>query len=181
VPVRGVQPNFADSTCCLAIFAAQVIEGQGAPRAKIGEIGCSADQVYSQGCEYADNLRPSFSCASKIAEGWQPAPLLERCREHAGCRGPRGAAARAVFGRDQQHAGAGLAAVDRGFGGWGNAAADIVAVPGRPLRRLLADASIVRLKLSELRLRRTRQWGACWLSLTLWRKLQLDLFWSELL
>ena len=46
---------------------------------------------------------------------------------------------------------------------------------------LLADASIVRLKLSELRLRRTRQWGACWLSLTLWRKLQLDLFWSELL
>ena len=32
---------------------------------------------------------------------------------------------------------------------------------------LLADASIVRLKLSELRLRQPRQWGACWLALVL--------------
>ena len=46
---------------------------------------------------------------------------------------------------------------------------------------LLADASIVRVKLSELRLSRPRQWGACWLALTLWRELQLDQFWSELL
>src|ERR1700731_3377018 len=46
---------------------------------------------------------------------------------------------------------------------------------------LLADASIVRVKLSELRLSRPRQWGACWLALTLWRELQLDLFWSALL
>src|SRR5467141_4084593 len=43
----------------------------------------------------------------------------------------------------------------------------------------LADASIVRVKLSELRLRRPRQWGACWLALLLWRELQLDLFWSK--
>src|ERR1700746_34532 len=42
---------------------------------------------------------------------------------------------------------------------------------------LLADASIVRVKLSELRLRRPRQWGACWWALLLWRDLQLDLFW----
>ena len=44
---------------------------------------------------------------------------------------------------------------------------------------LLADASIVRVKLSELRLRRPRQWGACWLALLLWRELELDLFWSK--
>jgi len=44
---------------------------------------------------------------------------------------------------------------------------------------LLPDASIVRLKLSQLRLCRPRQWGACWLALTLWRELQLDRFWSE--
>ena len=44
---------------------------------------------------------------------------------------------------------------------------------------LLADASIVRVKLSELRLRRPRQWGACWLALLLWRELQLDQFWSQ--
>ena len=44
---------------------------------------------------------------------------------------------------------------------------------------LLADASIIRLKLSEMRLCRPRQWGACWLVLTLWRELQLDRFWTQ--
>src|SRR5438093_4304709 len=43
---------------------------------------------------------------------------------------------------------------------------------------LLPDASIVRLKLSALRLCRPRQWGACWLALLLWRELELDRFWS---
>jgi len=38
---------------------------------------------------------------------------------------------------------------------------------------LLADASIVRVKLSALQLRRARQWGASWLALLLWRELQL--------
>ena len=44
---------------------------------------------------------------------------------------------------------------------------------------LLPDSSIVRLKLSEVRLRRPRQWGACWLALELWRELGLDRFWGE--
>jgi hypothetical protein len=44
---------------------------------------------------------------------------------------------------------------------------------------LLADASIVRLRLSQLELRRPRQWGACWLTLKLWEQLQLDRFWAE--
>jgi len=44
---------------------------------------------------------------------------------------------------------------------------------------VLPDASIVRLKLSELRLEHPRQWGACWLALQLWQELQLDRFWSE--
>ena len=44
---------------------------------------------------------------------------------------------------------------------------------------LLDDGSIVRLKLSQLRLVRPRQWGACWLALTLWQELRLDRFWSE--
>ena len=38
---------------------------------------------------------------------------------------------------------------------------------------------VVGVRLSELRLRRPRQWGACWLALTLWRELQLDQFWSK--
>jgi Transposase DDE domain len=42
-----------------------------------------------------------------------------------------------------------------------------------------ADASIVQLRLSEMRLCRPRQWGACWLAGQLWRELQLDRFWSD--
>ena len=44
---------------------------------------------------------------------------------------------------------------------------------------VLPDATIVRLKLSELRLCRPRQWGGCWLALNLWRELALDGFWAE--
>src|SRR6202521_2449639 len=36
-----------------------------------------------------------------------------------------------------------------------------------------SDASIVRLRLSDMRLCRPRQWGACWLAGQLWRALQL--------
>jgi hypothetical protein len=41
------------------------------------------------------------------------------------------------------------------------------------------DASVVRLRLSELRLHRPRQWGACWLAGLLWRDLRLDRFWAQ--
>src|SRR6201985_3040174 len=51
--------------------------------------------------------------------------------------------------------------------------------PEDRVQGLLADASIVGVRLSELRLRRPRQWGACWLALMLWRELQLDQFWSK--
>ena len=44
---------------------------------------------------------------------------------------------------------------------------------------LLPDESIVRLKLSDLRLCRPRQWGACWLAQKLWQELQLDRFWTK--
>ncbi len=38
---------------------------------------------------------------------------------------------------------------------------------------------VIRLRLSEMRLCRPRQWGACWLASVLWRELQLDRFWAE--
>jgi hypothetical protein len=44
---------------------------------------------------------------------------------------------------------------------------------------VLGDASIVRLRLSGLTLRQPRQWGACWLALTLWQTLELDMFWAQ--
>lgn len=41
------------------------------------------------------------------------------------------------------------------------------------------DSHTVQVRLSEMRLCRPRQWGACWLAGQLWRELQLDRFWSE--
>src|SRR6266481_1634824 len=43
---------------------------------------------------------------------------------------------------------------------------------------LLEDGSVVGVKLSALRLERPRQWGACWLALSLWQELRLDRFWE---
>jgi len=41
------------------------------------------------------------------------------------------------------------------------------------------DEHIVRVKLSDMQLRRPRQWGACWLACQLYRQLGLDRFWAE--
>jgi transposase len=43
----------------------------------------------------------------------------------------------------------------------------------------VADADIVRIRLSQLSLERPRQWGACWLAGELWELLGLDRFWAE--
>jgi hypothetical protein len=37
---------------------------------------------------------------------------------------------------------------------------------------------VVSIRLSAMRLRRPRQWGACWMSALLWEQLRLDEFWS---
>jgi hypothetical protein len=44
---------------------------------------------------------------------------------------------------------------------------------------VLPDESVVRLRMSRMRLERPRQWGGCWLALQLWRELELDEFWGE--
>src|SRR6516164_2977704 len=93
-------------------------------------------------------------------------------------RRARGAAARPVSGRDQRFAGIDMAAVDRGLEDGAARPRTLSLFPEDRCEGLLAHASIVGVKLSELRLRRPRQWGACWLALMLWRELQLDQFWS---
>ncbi len=40
------------------------------------------------------------------------------------------------------------------------------------------DCDVVQVRLGGLRLRRPRQWGACWLACELWEQLQLDRFWA---
>ena len=39
------------------------------------------------------------------------------------------------------------------------------------------DVDAIGVRLSELSLRRPRQWGACWLALQMWQELELDSFW----
>ena len=51
--------------------------------------------------------------------------------------------------------------------------------PAECFEAVTADASIVRVRLSELELCRPRQWGACWLVVELWQRLELDRFWGE--
>lgn len=49
-----------------------------------------------------------------------------------------------------------------------------------PADRVVADdAHLVRIKLSELQLRRPRQWGACWLFCQLYEELGLRQFWAD--
>jgi hypothetical protein len=59
------------------------------------------------------------------------------------------------------------------------AARSLALFPEDRCEGLLQDTSIVRLRLSELSVRRPRQWGACWLALMLWQELGLDEFWRE--
>src|SRR5438270_3253710 len=112
-------------------------------------------------------------------EGWQATPLLERCREHAGCPGR-------VVQRHVLYLGE---INDTQELAWRRSIE--VLEEGSPQPRtlslfpedrgagVLADASIVHVKLSQLQLRRPRQWGAGWLALLLWQELQLDQFWSK--
>jgi hypothetical protein len=44
---------------------------------------------------------------------------------------------------------------------------------------VVPEGAVVRLRLSELRLCRPRQWGGCWLALKLWQALRLDEFWAK--
>jgi DDE family transposase len=53
--------------------------------------------------------------------------------------------------------------------------------PADRYKALISDESVVRVRLSELRLCHPRQWGACWLVVKLWRELELDRFWGECL
>ncbi len=51
--------------------------------------------------------------------------------------------------------------------------------PEDRIEECVLDTSVVRLRLSQLRLCQPRVWGSCWLALKLWERLELDRFWSQ--
>ena len=57
--------------------------------------------------------------------------------------------------------------------------ATLALFPDDTVAASVADEDIVRLRLSELKLCRPRQWGACWLALHLWQELGLHEFWEQ--
>jgi hypothetical protein len=61
----------------------------------------------------------------------------------------------------------------------GNGPRTLALFPEDHCETALPDESVVRLKLSQLRLERPRQWGGCYLALRLWRELELDEFWAQ--
>jgi Transposase DDE domain len=61
----------------------------------------------------------------------------------------------------------------------GNGPRTLALFPEDHCESALPDESVVRLRLSHLRLERPRQWGGCWLALQLWRELELDEFWAQ--
>jgi len=64
------------------------------------------------------------------------------------------------------------------FEGGAGAARTLALFPEDRCNEGVVDGSIVRLRLSQLRLCRPRVWGSCWLTLKLWERLALDQFWS---
>jgi Transposase DDE domain len=48
-------------------------------------------------------------------------------------------------------------------------------------RAPVLDCDVVSIRLSAMRLRRPRQWGACWLAMVVWDQLRLDDFWRAAL
>src|SRR5690606_24644848 len=48
-----------------------------------------------------------------------------------------------------------------------------------PVNRAPEDIPAIGIRLSEMRLEKPRQWGACWLGCQLWEQLGLDDFWVE--
>ena len=60
----------------------------------------------------------------------------------------------------------------------GESSQSLALFPEDQVDEAVVDESIVRLRLSQLRLCRPRVWGSCWLALTLWETLGLDAFWS---
>ena len=67
------------------------------------------------------------------------------------------------------------------FGQDGDAPQQIALFPDEhaPVHSDDESLPIVRVRLTEMSLRRPRQWGACWLGCELWRQLGLDAFWCE--
>jgi hypothetical protein len=68
--------------------------------------------------------------------------------------------------------------------GWCKAIEAIVGGQSTPLclfpsdRLPPVDVAHVQIRMDKLELRRPRQWGACWLALEFWARLQLDEFWA---
>ena len=147
----------------------------------VGKSGCSADLGYFHGGQFGDKSAPSCFCATRFA-----GRMAKEHRDWSVVENKRVSGGRVV----QKHV-LYLGEINGSQELAWRKSIEVLAGMGvigrrhwRCFRRMAVkwvspDASIVRLKLSDLRLCRPRQWGACWLALYLWQELRLDRFWAE--
>ncbi len=143
------------------------------------ENGCSEDLPCSQQRIPRLDLRDHVSAEDPTKEGRQDARLLERCREQA--RGRRGGrtAPRSHLGEINSSQAAGWRKAIEVLDDDAGLPRTLALFPEDRCAAVASDASIVQLRLSDMRLCRPRQWGACWLAGQLWRDLRLEQFWAE--
>src|SRR5277367_5485780 len=128
------------------------------------------------------NLRHHVFTTNRTTEERQDTPLLERRREQASrwLDGGRVVQRHVLYLGEINSSQAetwrkAVEVIDAEAGG----SQTLALFPEDRCEAVADDSSVVRLRLSELRLHRPRQWGACWLAGQLWRDLQLDRFWAE--
>ena len=117
--------------------------------------------------------------ASKEADkGRQRAPVLEHCRKLPQPRRACRSAPSALSRRNQRQPENRMVPNHRGAASRFQCQADGAVSRGLDTAPEL-ECEVVQVKLNELRLHHPRQWGACWLALTLWEQLELDRFWRD--
>lgn len=124
-------------------------------------------------------MHSHVSAREHTQEGWQGAPVLEHCREPTARRGERVLQQHVLYlgeiNSSQERVWRKSVEV---FDDGASTSRTLALFPEDRIDECALDVSVVRLRLSQLRLCRPRMWGSCWLGLKVWEALELDTFWS---
>ncbi len=139
---------------------------------------CSEDLPHWRCLDGVHNRVPSCFCDDPTQERRQEAPLLEHRREPS-LPGGRVVQRHVLYLGEISASQASLGQVYRGLSDGHPQPRTLTLFPEDRVPDTVDDASLVRLRLSEMSVHRPRQWGACWLARLLWRELGLDRFWAD--
>ena len=175
--MRGYgQPNLADSTALRRVFAAQAIDLTGASISKLAVVKTKA--IFIVGVRRIIDGRQFLRATIRRKDGkdhryWS---LVESKRVSGGRVVQRHVLYLGEINSSQELAWRkSIEVLEEGA----DRPRSLALFPEDRCEGVLPDAPVVRLRLSQVRLSRPRQWGACWLAVQLWEELRLDRFWSD--